>query len=137
MIVGDAWAAWRWAVDLSVWKRNSRDIGWAEMVAMELATLYLEQTGVHDAEVLVRGDNTGVIGAIQRGRSRNFQVNESIRRTEVVCMARNILLKPAYVNTKDNRADPVSRGIPDARLRPLSISFALPPELSPFLVLNA
>ncbi len=137
MIVGNTQAAWRWAVGLGEWKRDGRDIGWAEMVAMELATRYLEQCGVQDAEVVVRGDNMGVIGAMERGRSRNFQVNNSIRRTEVICMAHNILIRPRYVNTKDNRADPVSRGIPDPRLRPISIEFELPPELSPFLVLNA
>ena len=137
LVARDACAAWRWSQETSVWKRDGRDIGWAEMVAMELAARLLEQEGARDTEIILRGDNMGVIGAMERGRSRNFQVNDSIRRTEVICMASNILLRPRYVNTKCNRADPVSRGIPDARLSRIEIRFALPPELSPFLVLDA
>ena len=137
LVARDARAAWRWSQDISRWKRDGRDIGWAEMVAMELAARFLEQEGARDEEVILRGDNMGVIGALEKGRSRNFQVNDSIRRTEVICMASNILLRPRYVNTKTNRADPVSRGIPDARLRRINIRFTLPPELSPFLVLDA
>ena len=79
----------------------------------------------------------GVVGAFERGRSRNYQVNDSIRRTEVVCMACNIRIKLQYVNTKENRADEVSRGTPGPRLLPLVIAFPLPPELSPFLVSHA
>ena len=121
----------------SEWKVNGRDIGWAEMVAVELAARYLDQAGTRNADILVRGDNMGVVGAFERGRSRNYQVNDSIRRTEVVCMACNIRIKLQYVNTKENRADEVSRGTPSPRLLPLRTSFSLPPELSPFLASHA
>ena len=137
VVVGQARAAWRWAVPLSEWKREGRDIGWAEMVAVELVVRHLEQLGMENADILVRSDNSGIIGAFQRGRSRNFQVNNSIRRTEAICMAMNLWITLQYVTSANNRADPVSRGIPDARLASLPIKFELPCELSPFLVLDA
>ena len=137
LVVGERCAAWKWAVPTSEWKTNGRDIGWAEMIAVELATRYLDQIGTENSDILVRGDNMGVVGAFERGRSRNYQVNESIRRTEVVCMSRNIRITLQYVNTKENRADEVSRGAPSPRLLPLNIAFSLPPELSPFLVSHA
>lgn len=107
------------------------------MIGIELATLLLEQLGVENEDVLVNGDNVGVIGAVAKGRSRNFQVNASIRRMETIEMARNIRIKPRYVNTKENKADPVSRGIPDPLLSRLQILFELPLELRPFLTLDA
>ena len=107
------------------------------MVAVELAARFLEQAGAQDADILIHSDNSGVIGAFERGRSRNFQVNNSIRRTEAICMARNLWIWLKYVSSSDNRADPVSRGVPDARLGSLPIDFELPSELSPFLRLDA
>ena len=137
IVVGQARAAWRWAVPLAEWKREGRDIGCAEMVAVELLVHYLEQSGMQDADVLVHSDNSGVIGAFERGRSRNFQVNNSIRRTEAICMATNLWISLQYVTSSNNRADPVSRGVPDARLGALPINFELPCELVPFLSLDA
>ena len=137
IVIGQARAAWRWAVPLEEWRREGRDIGWAEMVALKLAVRYLEQLGMENADVLVRSDNSGVIGAFQRGRSRNFQVNNSIRRTEAICIALNLWIRPQYVTSSDNHADPVSRGVPDARLASLPIRFELPGELWPFLILDA
>ncbi|CDO69769.1 hypothetical protein BN946_scf184766.g14 [Trametes cinnabarina] len=133
LVMGDTWDAWKWAVPYEEWHSNGRDIGWAEMVAIELALRALEETGVHDADVLIRSDNEGVVHALRRGRSRNFQVNLSIRRTEALCMALNIVVQPVYVNTKINRADPVSRGIPDPSLRRSKARFTLPQEVSIYL----
>ena len=103
------------------------------MVAAELAVRWLDQADFEDCEVVLRSDNKGVVGAIESGRSRNWQANLSLRRLEVICMARNVVLRMQYVESKNNRADPVSRGVPDARLSPLNISFELPPELQRFL----
>ena len=57
---------------------GSRDIGWAKAIALELAMLWLEQEGFTDMEILIWGDNTGVIGAFNRGRSHNIPRNDSI-----------------------------------------------------------
>ena len=138
LVVGNSFAAWRWKLPLAEWRTQGRDIGWAEMVAVELAVLWLEQTGWADKDVIVRSDNQGVIDAIKNGRSRNFQVNLVIRRTDSVCMAQNIRLDMRYVESKTNRADPVSRGVPDDPLvGDLEILYELPPELTEYLERDA
>ncbi|CDO75102.1 hypothetical protein BN946_scf185010.g27 [Trametes cinnabarina] len=134
LVMGDTWDAWRWAVPYEIWHADARDIGWAEMVAIELALRSLDQNGLRNANVLLRSDNEGVVHAFKRGRSRNFQVNLSIRRTEALCMARNIVVQPVYVNTKINRADPVSRGSPGPGLVRAKAVFELSQELKPYLV---
>ena len=137
LVVGWHYAAWRWSVPQSVWKKDGREIGWAEMVAVELATRWMEQEAFQDCEVLVRSDNTGVVGAIDSGRSRNWQANLVLRRHELICMTRNVVLKMEWVDSASNRADPVSCGVPDARFDgKLDIRFDLPPELAEFLALD-
>lgn len=134
IVMGQGWDAWRWVVPLTVWHTQGCNIGWAKMVAIELLLRRLEELGWENADLLLRSDNEGVIKAFRRGRSRNWQVNLSICRTESLCMAHNIVTQPKYVNTKVNRADPVSRSMPGPMLMRFKSSFALPEELSKFLV---
>ncbi|CDO77643.1 hypothetical protein BN946_scf184946.g37 [Trametes cinnabarina] len=134
VVIADTWDAWRWRVTREVWNTCSRDIGWAEMLAIELLLRRMVEMDWENANLLVRSDNEGVIKAFRRGRSRNWQVNMSIRRAELICMEKNIQIIPVYVNTKDNRADPVSRGIPGPTLSRFHSKFRLPDEISEFLV---
>ena len=75
IVVGGRWAAWKLCLG---WKAEGRDIGWAEAIALELAVLWLEQENYTDAKILIRGNNTGVIGTFIRGRSRNILWNDLI-----------------------------------------------------------
>lgn len=134
VVLEGSWDAWRWAKPLQEWRTEGRDIGWAEMVAIELAVRRLEEIRIADANILVRSDNEGVVGAVKRGRSRNFHVNLSIRRAETICMANNIMIQVEYVKTDTNVADSVSRGKPDAALGRFHSKFELPVELSTFLL---
>lgn len=63
VVIGDTWDTWKWSVPFEIWHVECRDIGWAEMVAIELVALRLEELGVTNANILVCGDNIGVIGA--------------------------------------------------------------------------
>ena len=109
------------------------DIGWAEAVALEMALLAMRARGFHDADVMVRGDNTGVIGAHERGRGRNPHTNAVIRRINFVGRELNVTPRPFYVRSADNLADPYSRGVfAGARAR-ANFSFPIPPELQPYL----
>ena len=74
VMFGNRWDAWKLR---SGWTGESRDIGWAEMIAVELAIYHCEAQGYRDADILIRSDNAGVIGAFARGRSRNTAVNDS------------------------------------------------------------
>ena len=64
LVIKKSWSAWRL---LPSWDQEDRDIGWAESVALELAVLWLARQGFADCDVMVRGDNTGVIGVFNKG----------------------------------------------------------------------
>ena len=125
LIWGSHWSAWKL---LDGWRGPSRDIGWLEGVAVELAILATRAMGIRDADVLIRSDNEGVIGAFSKGRCSNFMTNLSIRRSDEVYSDVGISVTLIYVNTVDNLADPISRGIlpPSSQAFPLSIPIPIP-----------
>ena len=125
------WAVWRLQLN---WSKNGRDIGWLEIVAIELAALWLSTQNIYDSHIRINSDNTGVISALNKGRSRNPQCNKSIKRISMTLAPFNISLDPCYVASADNKADSISRsemGLPEDRL---NIAFELPSELKPFFV---
>jgi hypothetical protein len=131
VIFGGQWDAWK-LVD--GWAGPGRDIGWLEAVAVEIVCLMIEARGHRDEDVLVRSDNVGVIGAFKKGRGRNFMVNFSIRRTDVLLVDNNLSLSFEYVRSEINLADPISRGdlgLPSLR----SVTcVSLPADLTEYLV---
>ena len=130
VLIGNQWDAWKTSAN---WRGPSRDIGWLEGVALELLVYVIEEKGLHDLHILVHSDNQGVIGAFDKGRSRNFEVNLSIRRTSCVLSANNLSLALEYIESEENPADPISRGITGSPADRLFSTFALPEELNPFL----
>ncbi|RDB16022.1 hypothetical protein Hypma_003463 [Hypsizygus marmoreus] len=79
LLWGGQWDAWRL---LDGWRGPGRDIGWLEGVGIELAILATRAMGIHNADILIRSDNEGVIGAFTKGRSANFMTNLSIHRSD-------------------------------------------------------
>lgn len=124
------WAAWR---TLPGWRGPSRDIGWLEGLAVEFVIYALEEKGFENSHVIVFSDNQGIIGAFDKGRSRNFQVNLSLRRACSCLAAHNLSLALCYIRSEDNPADPISRGILGLPSDRLHLSLELPKELTPFL----
>lgn len=124
------WDAWHLR---SGWRGPCRDIGWLEAVAVELAVLSLQAGGFHDQHILVRSDNQGVIGAWEKGRGRNFEVNLCIRRTNVIAAACGIDLSFLYVPSAINLADPISRGELGSASHQVSYTFELPEALARFI----
>lgn len=130
MTLGGKWNAWTLQ---DGWKGQGRDIGWLEAVAVELAILTLFELGWKNACVLIHSDNQGVIGAFNRGRSRNFHVNLCIRRSEAISMCSNVAHILSYVESARNKADAISRG--EIRSRTLRLpSVSLPEELQPYIL---
>jgi hypothetical protein len=127
---GSRWDAWSL---LPGWKGPFRDIGWLEGVALELLIYMIEAQGFRDIHILVHSDNQGVIGAFEKGRSRNFETNLSICRSAPVLTANNISLSIQYIESEKNPADQISRGILGAAEDRLFSTFKLPQELHPFL----
>lgn len=95
---------------------------------------YAASVGARDARVLVHTDNSGAIGQFLKGRSRNVEINVSIRRTEECCRSANLVITPIYVKSEDNRADAASRGMPQPDLLLLRPPLQLPGALSSVFV---
>ncbi len=122
------WAGWR----AFHWSGPFRNIGWLEGVAVEFVVYALVEKGYRDCCVLVLSDNKGVIAAFRCGRSRNVEVNLSIRRAMALMWSYNLSFELVYVRSAENPADPISRGILGPRNRNLRLRFELPTELSKF-----
>ena len=75
LVVAESWAAWRLTPG---WKAEGRDIGWAEAIALELAVLWVTSSDILDVHVIVCSDNTGIIGAFNKGRSHSTPCNDCI-----------------------------------------------------------
>jgi len=75
VVIGNQWAA---LMLIPGWDLASRDIGWAESIALELAILILVDRGFTDCWITIWGNNTGVIGTFNKGRSHNIPCNNSI-----------------------------------------------------------
>ncbi|EEB86644.1 hypothetical protein MPER_16327, partial [Moniliophthora perniciosa FA553] len=134
ILINKRWAAFRLAPD---WKLHlpGRDICWLETVAVELLLYYLAELSYRNVRLLVHSDNQGTIGAFAKSRSPNVWINLALRRMYGVTNSCHINLQLEYVNTKDNLADPISRGIlgsHDYRLGPL-VPGIIPEEFLQFI----
>jgi hypothetical protein len=128
IIVAGRWTAFRLHED---WKIEGRDICWLETVAVEILIYILEAMGVTNTTVLIHSDNQGTIGSLDKGRSRNFHINLSIRRAYAVLASQFITPELAYIASENNPADPISRGELGSFQNRITTSFSLPDELQP------
>lgn len=120
------WDHWRLRAG---WKTDGRDIGWAEMVAVELGLLALVERGYRNAHIRLRSDNQGVVGALDAGRSRGVPSNRVLQRVVAIMLEHDIWLSVVWVASADNPADAPSRGIPapgfTRRAHAFNIPFAI------------
>lgn len=110
-----------------------RGICWLEMVAVELAIYAIHAAGHRHCKILVHSDNMGVIGAMAKGRSPNYHINRSIRRTADITFPNLILPLFEYVESSLNPADCISRGVLPPLSSRIPLSFTIPPDLTPFI----
>jgi hypothetical protein len=123
------WDAWQCNPG---WRSKTRHIGWLKGVALELLIYAIEERGLRNVHLLVHSDNKGIIGAFDKGRSRNFDINLSIRRSAYVLASLNVSLDLTYAESKLNPADPLSRGKFWLASQRLHSKFTLPAELSDY-----
>ena len=131
IVVSGKWRAFRLCQD---WKIEGRDICWLKTVAVELLIYILEAMEVANTTLIIYSDNQGTIGSLGKGRSRNFHINLSIRRTYVMLTSRFIIPELFYIASRNNPADPISRrelGSSDSRI---TVSISLPDELRQILL---
>jgi hypothetical protein len=124
------WIAWR---SIPGWKTDGRDIGWLEMVAVELALHAVIAAGYENVHLIFRSDNSGVVGALKCGSSRNAPQNSILRRIIHLFHDHDLWVTTTWIPTKDNPADDPSRGV----FPPVENLFSplpkLPSHLSQFL----
>ena len=120
------------------WDKGGRNIGWAEMVAIELGLLFAIHHGHSDIHFVIKSDNQGVIHAIEGGRSRSHEQNIVLQRITSLLSSHKIWISSHYVPSLDNLADPPSRGFPPiSKYSRTASSFIIPPSLQPYLVYPA
>ena len=130
IVFGGEWDAWQFVTG---WNTDGRNIGWAEIVAIELGLLFAIHRGYSDAHFLIKSDNQGVIHAIEGGKSRSPSQNLVLQRITSLLSNYRLWISSSYIPSLDNLADPPSRGFPAAG-RSKASSFSLPPYLHQFFV---
>ena len=95
--------------------------------------LWIANEGIQDSHVRAPSDNTGVIGALLKGRSRSMPRNYSICYISHCLASINVTLDSLYVMSVSNKADPISHGKLGPANMWLTVRFVLPKELDPFL----
>jgi len=126
IIYSSLWYAWALTPG---WKVDGRDIGWAKSMVLELTVLILIDQNFQDCSIVICGNNTGIIGAYDKGRSHNIPCNNTIHWITSCIIPNNIMIIPTYVASSSNRADPISCGILGPPLLHVVLPPALPPEL--------
>jgi len=130
IIHGNKWSVWTL---MPGWKAEGRDISWANSIALELAVCILVEYNLCNCSIIICSDNTGVIGAYDKGRSCNIPHNDSINHITLYIVPSNIMIIPTYVASTLNRANPIYCGILGPSHLHTDLPPVLPPELNPFL----
>jgi Reverse transcriptase-like len=130
VVFDNEWDSWKFVPN---WNTNGRNIGWAEIVAIELGLLFAVHRGFSDVHFLIKSDNQGVIHAIEGGRSRSPEQNLVLQRITTLLAHHRLWISSLYVPSLNNLADPPSRGLPASARSRASSSFTLPMYIQPLL----
>ena len=130
LVLDGKWLAWQLKVG---WRSEDRDIGWAEMVAVELATRTLVTGQFRNCHIVVRSDNQGVVGALKAGKSRGTQQNNILREIVKLIQNHDIWISTTWIASLENPADGPSRGVFPQRDILLPYRPKIPVHLSTFV----
>jgi hypothetical protein len=132
LVVNGEWCTWKLKEG---WKVEGCNIGWAEMVAVELAVWMLIAMGKDGCHLHVWLDNAGVVGALKGSQSWNAKQNSRLQQILGLFIAQHMWLSIGWVSTEENLADAPSRGkFPPVKAE-LKSRFALLEYLTQFVEL--
>jgi hypothetical protein len=115
-LVGHKWKAWRL---LPKWNSDSRDIVWAESIALELMAQAVVAEHGQNTSYRLHCDNRIVVDGWPNGQSHNRHVNFTFRRLHDLAEKTNCIFLTQFILSALNPADGPSRG----RFPPYSPSF--------------
>jgi hypothetical protein len=102
LVLNGRWLAWQYKPG---WYAEGREIGWAEMVTVNLAVATLISSRLTNLSIIGFTDNKGVHGALRAGFSRGRKQNEILRRIVQLMQDNSIWLTWNWVPSGDNLAD--------------------------------
>jgi hypothetical protein len=112
IVIGKEFDRFRLAADWRTAGGESRDIGFAEFAAVELAVYFLISSfNISKRHLLVHSDNQGVVHAWAGRSSRNPSQNHVCARLLHLLSSHECFLTLVYMPSADNPADKPSRGI--------------------------
>jgi hypothetical protein len=129
-VLNSWWLAWQL---LPSWKSDGWDIGWAEMIMVELALRAMIASGFSNCHFTIHSDNAGVIGSINAGTSRNSAQNLILCKIVSLMQSHSIWLTTTWIASADNPADDPSWGIFLSHSLLFLFPPAIPPHLKPFV----
>jgi hypothetical protein len=130
---------WPQKLQFGIWSPSKktfhagRDIGWAEMVAIEIALSIVISFGACDSTVTFHSNNQGVIGALCTGQSQNNQQNLVLQQIIEAQHSHNIHIAIQYVSADLNHADGPLWGIAPPKLIAFDTSITLDNALACFV----
>ena len=134
IVIGQRWRAWKLVPGWQTIRGANRDIGWAEAIGFELLVRALDAFVPQGGNLLVYGDNTGVVEGWWNGRHRNHEANNVFKRIHAFLAetSSDVNIRTEYIPSAENPADGPSRGVfPHRNL--LLPRLPLPISLIPFL----
>jgi len=96
---------------------------------MEIVVYFLEQLNFSNICMRIHSNNQGAIGAFSKGRSPNRAINLTVQHTFAILYPLFITPDLVYIESENNPADPLSRGILGANNKCLIQTFKLPDDL--------
>ena len=135
VFIGREWLAWKFVESLTTTSPQIVGfIGWAEVVAIELALVALVARGHASCRIPIKSDSTEAIHSLRRGLSKNLNKNLVVRRIVALQHVSQISLKPIHVPSYLNMADNLTNfNLPgDSRRFPHDVP--LPQDLQIYLV---
>ena len=108
LVLDGRWLAWQFQEG---WQAEGCEIGWAEMVAVELAIWTLITSKFENCHIIMLSDNQGIVGALKAGRSRGTHQNMILREIFKLIQDHNLWISSIWIPTLENLADDPSRGV--------------------------
>lgn len=128
------WRAWRLIPGWQILE-GFRDIEWAEAIGFELLVRTIPRIKGSSGHFKVHGDNKGIVEGWRNFRRKNRPTNQVFRRIHSFLKQFNhsLSIHSAYIPSKDNPADPPSRGLYPS-IEYLLPEIQLPSDLDWFIV---